>query len=248
MPSLFGFCAVLYLSTYAFEGPIGSALFDLGLGEAILLRDGLIILPLVLLLLRQAFRFRVHPAFFIFAGIVVLHGVLATANLHTPLPAIHGALLLLNILLGFIVARQLLRPGQAVLWILTLIWLASVVGVALDKFGYTMAWTGLAPHTGGVTVDASRDWDITGFEKQAAGFFRNSISAAVLVPILALLLAARTRSRLIPPLVLGVTVGAAFLTTRKGSIIAIASVGFLILAPLRTRYALLCAACVGFAT
>jgi hypothetical protein len=247
MPVLFGFCALLYLSIYAFEGPIRYALYSVGLSDAILLRDGLMILPIVLLVLKQVFRFRVHPAFFIFAGIVALHGVLSTANLHTPLPAVYGAMLLLNVLFGFIGARQLMRPGKAVLWILSLIWLASVIGIALDKFAYTMPWTGLDPHIGGMTGDVSAGWDITGFEQRAAGFFRSSIAAATLVPILALLLAAGTRSWLIRSSVLAVTVGAVFLTTQLGSIIAIATVGLLMLAPSPMRYTLLCAACLGFA-
>jgi hypothetical protein len=246
MPALFGFCALLYLSIYAFEGPLRYALYNVGLSDAISLRDGLIILPIVLLLLKQAFRFRIHPAFFIFVGIVVLHGLLATANLHTPLPAIYGAMLLLNILFGFIGARQLMRPGKAVVWVLTLIWLASVAGIALDKFVCTMPWTGLEPHIGSMTVDVSPAWDIRGFGG-AAGFFRSSISAATLVPILALLVAARTRSWLIRSVVLTVTVGAVSLTTEKASVIAIATVGLLMLAPSRIRYALLCAACLGFA-
>ncbi len=247
MPTLFGSCALLYLSIYAFEGPIRYALHNVGLGDAIWLRDGLMILPIVLLLLEQAFRFRVHPAFFIFGGIVVLHGMLAIANLHTLLPAVYGAMLLLNILFGFIGARQLMRPGKAVLWILSLIWLASVIGIALDKFVYTMPWSGLEPQIGSITVSVSRGWAIAGFEKRAAGFFRSSISAAVLVPILALLLAARTRHWLIRSVVLAVTVGAVILTTQKDSVVAIATVGLLMLAPSRMRYTLLCTACVGFA-
>lgn len=247
MPALFGFCAVLYLSIYAFEGVIRYVLYHVGLSDAILLRGGLMILPTVLLLLKQAFSFRVHPAFFIFAGIVLLHGTLSTANLHTPLPAVYGAMLLLNVLFGFIAARQLMRPRKRAMWILSLIWLASVVGVALDKFVYAMPWSGLAAHIGGITEDVSRGWDIIGFEKPAAGFFRSSISAAMLLPILALLLAARTRSWLIRTFVLGVSVGAVFLTAQKASIIAIAVVGLLMLAPGRMRYTLLCAACLGFA-
>jgi hypothetical protein len=247
MPALFGFCALLYLSIYAFEGPIRYALYNVGLSNMIWLRDGLMILPIVLLLLKQAFRFRLHPAFFIFAGIVVLHGMLATANLHTPLPAIYGAILLVNVLFGFVGARQLMRPGKAVLPILTLIWLASVVGIALDKFVYTMPWTGLETHIGGMTVAASRDWDLSGSERRAVGFFSSPIGAATLVPILALLLAARTRSWLIRLVVLGVTISAVFLTAQKASIIAIATVSVLMLAPARMRYTLLCTACLGFA-
>ncbi len=247
MPAVFGFCALLYLSIYAFEGPIRYALYNVALGDAISLRDGLMIMPIVLLLVKQAFRFRVHPAFFIFAGIVLLHGMLATANLHTPLPAIYGAMLLLNVLFGFIGARQLMRPGQVVLWILTLIWLASVIGVTLDKFLYTMPWTDLTLHVGGLTADVSRGWDVTGFEKRAAGFFGSSVCAATLVPILALLLAARTPSWPTRSFVLAVTVGVVFLTGHAGSSSAIAFVGLLMLAPSRMRYTLLCAGCLGFA-
>lgn len=247
MAVLFGSCALLYLSIYAFEGPIRYALINFGLGDAIVLRDGLIILPIVLLLMKQAFRFRVHPAFFLFAGIVLLHGTLSTANLHTPLPALYAATRLLHILFGFIAARQLLRPGNRVLWVLTLVWLASVAGVALTKFVYTMPWTGLEAEIGGVTVDVSRGWDIIGFDKPAAGFFRSATAAAVLLPMLGLLLGARTRSWPIRALVLGLTVGAVVLTTQTASIIAIAMVGLLMFAPSRLRYTLLCTACVGFA-
>ncbi len=203
MPALFGICAVLYASLYAFEGAIRYALENIQLSDAISLRDGLMIVPIALLLLKQAFRFRLHPAFFIYAGIVLLHGALSTANLHTPLPAIYGAMRLLNFLFGFIAARQLTRPGKRDLWILTLIWLISVVGVALDAFIYPMPWTGVETHIGGITEDMSRGWDVTGFEERAAGFFRDSISAALVLPIPALLLAARTRSWPTRAIVLG---------------------------------------------
>jgi hypothetical protein len=115
MPAPFGFCAVLYVSLYPFEGAIRYALDNIRLRDALSLRDGLIFLPIALLLLKQAFHFRVHPAFFIFAGTVLLHGTLSTANLHTTLPTIYGAMLLLNILFGFIAARQVTRPGRRVL-------------------------------------------------------------------------------------------------------------------------------------
>ena len=76
-----------------------------------------------------------------------------------------------------------------------LVWLISVVGILLDKFVYTFPWMGLATNIGGIQVDVSRGWDIDGgFEKRAAGFFRSSISAAMLLPILAAIIAPRIRS------------------------------------------------------
>ena len=48
-----------------------------------------------------------HPAFFAYAAIVALHGAIATFNLHTTLPAIYGAKVLINVLFGFMAATQL---------------------------------------------------------------------------------------------------------------------------------------------
>ena len=127
-----------------------------------------------------------HPAFFVFAGIIALHGTIATLNLHSTLPAIYGVKLLVNVLFGFIVARQLIQPARRLAWLFAVVWLISVVGVLLDKFVYTFPWMGLETNIGGIQVDVSRGWDIdSGFDKRAAGFFRSSISAAMLLPILA---------------------------------------------------------------
>lgn len=247
MPSLFSLCAFIYLTIYAFEGAIRYFLYNIGMSNAILLRDGLIILPVLFLLAKQAFHFRVHPAFIAFACIVGLHGMVATFNLHTVLPAVYGAMLLLNVLFGFIAARQLVRPSSVTVRLLAVIWFASVIGLFLDKFVYTMPWTGLETHIGGINVDVSRGWDITGFDKRAAGFFRSSIAAAMLLPIMALLIVSRVRNWFVRAFVLLTTVGTVFLTTQKGSLLAIAVVSGLMLAPSRMRYNLLCAGCLVFA-
>ena len=153
-----------------------------GKDDLILVRDALIVGPLALLLAAQAFRQRVNPAFAVFAGIVVLHGAIATFNLHTTLPAIYGAKMLVNVLFGFIAGRQLTQPSRRILLLVALVWLVSVGGVVLDKFVYTFPWMGLETHVGGIQVDVSRGWDIdSGFDKRAAGFTRSSISAAMLL-------------------------------------------------------------------
>src|ERR1700744_4557867 len=64
MQGLFTLCAVAYLLIYACEGAIRYGLYSVGADSAILLRDGLIIGPLLLLLAAQGFRTREHPAFF----------------------------------------------------------------------------------------------------------------------------------------------------------------------------------------
>jgi hypothetical protein len=248
MQGLFTLCAVAYLLIYAFEGVIRYGLYSVGADSAILVRDGLIIGPLLLLLAAQAFRTRVHPAYLAFAAIVALHGLIATLNFHTVLPAVYGAKLLVNVLFGFIAARALVLPSRKVVILLGVVWAVSVFAVVLDKFFVTFPWMGIETHIGGISVDVSRNWDISdGIAKRAAGFMRSSISAAMLLPTVALIIAPRMRSYVLRMLMLFATVGAVFLTTQKGAVLAIAMVTLILATPGFMRYRLLCWAAVGFA-
>ena len=248
MRSLFGICAIAYLMLYAFEGAIRYGLYNVGADNLILLRDGLIVLPLAVLFIAQVTRMSVHPAYMVFAAIVVLHGTIATLNLGTTLPAIYGAKLLINVLFGFIAARLLTLPSRRVLLLLSLVWVASIVGVVLDKYIYTFPWMGLETHIGGIKVDISRGWDIEGADKRAAGFSRSSIAAAMLLPTLAMIIGPRIGSTVIRMAMMAITTAAVGLTTQKGSLAAVAAVGMILCAPEWSRYRLLCLACIGFAS
>ena len=248
MQRMFNVAAVIYILIYAFEGVVRYALYSVGHDDAILLRDLLLVVPLGLLFAAQALRGRLHPAFAVFAAVIVVHGAIALFNLGSYVPAIYGAKLLINLLFGFLAARELLNPGPRTMTIFVLIWVASITGVMLDKFVYTFPWMGLETHIGGIQVDVSRGWDIDdSFDKRAAGFTRSSISAAMLLPILATIIAPRIRNVVLRFLVLVITVGAVFLTTQKGSVIAIAAVTVILCAPRWSWYALLCFACAMFA-
>jgi hypothetical protein len=163
-------------------------------------------------------------------------------------PAIYGAKLLVNVLFGFIAGRHLTQPSRRVLLLLALVWLISVAGVVLDKYVYTFPWMGLETHVGGIQVDVSRGWDIdSGPDKRAAGFTRSSISAAMLLPTLALVIAPRIRSLVLRLVLLAITTVAVALTTQKGALVAIGAVSLILCAPSRTRYSLLNGACISFA-
>jgi hypothetical protein len=163
-------------------------------------------------------------------------------------PAVYGAKLLVNVLFGFLAGTQLVRPERRMLTLFALIWLVTLTGVVLDKFVYTFPWTGLETHIGGIQVDVSRGWDIDDtFEKRAAGFSRSSISAAMLLPIMAVTIAPRIRSFLLRAGMLALTVGGVALTTQKGSVVALAAVAGILCMPRWSRYRLLCFACMAFA-
>ena len=247
MRRLFTVCAAIYVLLYALEGVVRYGLYSVGQDGAVLLRDLLMIVPLVLLFAAQLLRGRVHPAFFIFAAVVAIHGSIATFNLGSSLPAVYGAKLLINVLFGFLAAR-LVQPDRRVLTFFTLIWVITLVGLVLDKFVVTFPWIGLETHIGGIRVDVSRGWDIDDvIDKRAAGFSRSSISAAMLLPVLAMVIAPRISGFIVRASMLALTVGGVLLTTQKGSVVAVAAVSVILCAPKWSRYSLLCAACIGFA-
>jgi len=94
----------------------------------------------------------------------------------------------------------------------------------------------------------SMNWDIeSGPELRAAGFMRSSISAAMLIPMLGLILVGRLQNWFARLLLLALTVGAVFLTTQKGSVLAIASVSAALAMPVAWRWWLVKWECIGFA-
>lgn len=248
MARLFTVCVAIYLTIYALEGPVRYALYNVGASSAILLRDLLIIGPLLALLAMQAIRGRVHPAYVAYGAIVAVHGIVSTLNFHNLIPAVYGAMLLAPVLFGFIAARQLVLPERRMLLFLGALWALTVGGVVLDKFFVSFPWTGIETNIGGISVDLARNWEIkSGFAKRAAGFTRSSINAAMILPVLALIVAPRIRSYVLRMMVLIITTGAVLLTTQKGAVVAIAAVTVILAAPRFARYRLLVWAAIGFA-
>jgi len=249
MAALFAGSALLYVLIYAFEGALRYQLYLAGANSMILLRDALLAGPLLWLGLVQARQLRVHPAFFVFIAVILLHGMVIYGNFHTTTPIAYGTMLLMGELFGFIAGRELTWPSRRVLRVLVVVWLASLVGVGLEKFVTEFPWVGLTTHIGGLKVDVSHGWDIeNAFQKRVAGFTRSSICAALILPILGLLIATRLRRFLPRFIVLSATIGAVFLTTQKGSLLAITTVGIILLfAPRSARYPLLAVAAAAFA-
>jgi hypothetical protein len=115
------------------------------------------------------FGFRIHPAFYAFACIIALHGMIAVLNLRTTVPAIYGAKLLINVCSASS-PRQFDAGGKTVLGLFALIWLFTLGGVILDKFIYTFPWMGLGFRYRGIQV-MFHWWDIdSGFESVPRDF------------------------------------------------------------------------------
>lgn len=250
MEQLFTICGALYICIYACEGPIRLFLHQHGADDLILLRDLLIFFPLAVLFLAQARRTRIHPGYLTFIALMGLHGAIIYAGQRSWLPVVYGCKIYINLLFGFIAARELCQPGRRVTKLLSLVWLVSVAGLVLDKYVYTtMPWVGIEQDIGGIQVDVARDWFISGADKRAGGLMRSSIFAAELMPLLTILLACKARHYLLRAALLGIGLFAVLLTTQKGALGAMAAVAAILLisSEPRRQYKLLCATGLLFA-
>lgn len=237
---LFAVCGGLYLSIYAFESPIRYILYLGGKDGFILARDALIFLPIAALAVQQANRMRLHPALVAFGVLVAFHGLILCATVGTPTAVAYGVKILANILFGYFAASLLITPGNRMLKLLALLWIATLVGVLLDKFVTTFPWVGIKTVVGDLTVDVSKDWQIQDtFSRRVAGFARSSISVAVLMPVLGILLMGRTRQILVRCMIGLASLAAVFLTTQKGSLIAFLPVAAIMMARPRQERLLL---------
>lgn len=246
--SVFTFCALFYLTIYAFEAPARFVLYLFGKDNLILLRDGLIVGPLALLFADQALRSRLHPAFVIFAVLIAFHGLVLMGTIGSALGVAYGAKILINLLFGFFLASLLLQPSNKTIVLLLFILLLTLVGVGLDKFAVTFPWTGLKTVVGDINVDVSKDWDIQDpLARRVAGFTRSSISVAVLLPLLTIILIPRIRSWLARATISIASLGAVALTTQKGSLLAFAPTAAILFLPLTGRMRMLKGCCIAFA-
>ncbi len=220
MERLLTFCLGLYFTVYAFEGPVRYWLNMFGADQLIFVRDLALLVPVIFMGVQQFLQRRLHPAYWVYVFVVLLHGTVMVLNVGSFTAAAYGAKMLLTMLVGAVLAPQLLQPSRPLtLWI-TMLWVSILVGVLLDKYFVSFPWVGLSTTIGDVQVDISRDWDMTGEAKRAGGFLRSSIHAATVAPLFALWLLLHLRNWPLRLLVALSTIYIVNLTTQKGPMLA----------------------------
>ena len=238
MRRLFVVCMIIYIALYAFEGLARYGLYLVHADSLILGRDALIIVPIIALFIAQMLRAKIDPVYPVFAFFVAIHGVMGFLNIGQVMPVLYGAKLLLNVLFGMLAAPLLVTPGRSATRWFAFIWTVSLIALLADKGGVNWPWTGLQVNIAGVNVDVARDWQITDdFDRRVAGLSRSSISAAMLMPMLATILCFRTRRVWLRGFIVLATCLVVFLTTQKGALLAMMLTGFCIMLPgfLRVR-------------
>lgn len=221
LPGLFALCCCCYLAVYSLEAPARYLLYLLGKDSLILARDGLMILPVVALFVTQLLHLRLQPVFIVAGLVVAFHGLVLIGTVGSLGGVAYGAKILINLLFGFFVASILISPKPRIFRLLALLWVVVLIGVCLDKFVMTFPWTGIRTVIGDLNVDVSRDWQISNpMARRVAGFTRSSIAVASIVPCLAIVLMCKVRQFWLRGLIGFLSVGAVFLTTQKGALIA----------------------------
>jgi hypothetical protein len=214
----FGLC--VYIFIYAFEAPLRFVLANGHADAAIFLRDLLLILPLFAVLVQQIVRHRVQGFFWFYAFVIAFHGVIILANFHQPFPVVYGAKLFVGMLAACVGLPVFFRPGRKLLWFFAFIWGASIAGLFIDKYVTDFPWYAMHTKIGGLEVDISRDWQIGGESKRAAGFTRSSINAAFLIPLLSFTLLYNFRPLVFKAGIVAATLVALYWTTQKGGLLA----------------------------
>ena len=219
--TFFTFCMAVYLTIYSVEAPIRYGLFLAGKDSLILMRDALIIAPLFFLAASQSLRLQLHTGFVVWAVIMAFHAMVLIGTVGSPKGAVYGAKVLINLLYGFFAAGLLIAPGRRMTRWLAFLWVVIVFGVCLEKAGVSFVWTGIKTVIGDLNVDVSKDWEITDpLAKRVAGFTRSSIAVAAILPCLTIVLMGKIRHPVVKGLVALIAIGSVFMTTQKGSIIA----------------------------
>ena len=225
-----------YVVIFSFESPIRYALNLAHVDSLILARDMLIDIPFMLVSLLQLLEHKVSLALKVFLSLLVIEGVAFFLNFGVILPVIFGTKLLLNIAFGLVAGAILITPSRRVRWLLIGLFVVSATGILLEKYVLRFPWVGMHAVIAGTEIELSKDWQVEdSFSRRVGGFTHESINAAGLLPVLALIVAQKCRWWILRLAVLMMGVFCVFLTTQKGAIVGIALVSVLLMLPTRLR-------------
>lgn len=219
---VFTLCGMIYLGIYVLEAVVRYGLYLVGKDSLILLRDGLMAGPLLLLCAAQGIRERrMNPVLALGGVLLAFHALILVGNVGSVMGAVYGAKIMLNMFFGFFAASLLLSPDARVVKLMGLFWVLIMIGILLDKFVMTFPWTGIRTVVGDLNVDVSKDWFISDpMARRVAGFTRSSIAVAAVLPCLSIILMARLNNLVFRAAIGALALAGVFLTTQKGALIA----------------------------
>ncbi|MFJ4144168.1 hypothetical protein [Pseudomonas sp. NPDC089734] len=167
----------------------------------------------ILLFIMELHLFKAGRLFWTGLMLWLLSGLLAMLHGASVFNLAFGLFALSPLLFGLVCSEYLIHRRKLLCWAIALCLLASLVGLALDKFTF-VPWKGYSYSVGETQLSANTSWS-AGDEDRVAGFARMSSQLSILIAIYTFYLFAFLRSRLILMLLSGVALYAIVLTTSK---------------------------------
>lgn len=211
----------LHLCTMLFEGPLRWGLANVGLGNALYLRDLIPAGTIAFLFSRRALlQGDLDPVLCIAAALIAFHSAIAVINGRTLFSIGFGAKIFIALPYGMAM-WPFVRPRlRQALFVALAMFAITVAGVLINFSVGQMPWEGLEYETAFGTLSTTRMWWIPGGISRLPGFTRTSFDAAMILGItgfLAMLLLRRMAAQLAVALL---TVVAIVATTTKGMLVA----------------------------
>ena len=199
----------------------------------------------VLLFILELRTYKAGRLFWIFMVMWVLSGMLAMLH-HASLSNLAFSLFALSpLLFGLVCSQHLLHRKKLLCWGVALCLIASLIGLALDKFSF-VPWKGYSYSVGETELSANTAWSADD-QDRIAGFARVSNVLSIMIALFTLYLLMFLRSGMAKVVLSAVAMYAIVLTTSKAPAAAFAlTMGLLFIQRMTWTCRLLCVVVVAF--
>ena len=199
----------------------------------------------VMLFVLELRTFKAGRLFWVFMVAWVLSGMFAMLN-HASIYNLAFSLFALSpLLFGLVCSHHLLQRKKTLCWGMAFCLLASLIGLALDKFTY-VPWKGYSYLVGETQLAANTSWSADD-QDRVAGFARVSNVLSILIALYTIYLFMFIRSNLVKLIMSVVALYAIVLTTSKAPAVAFAlTMGLLFIQRMTWTCRILCVVAVAF--
>jgi hypothetical protein len=210
-----------WLSTYLLEGPLRGGLFAIGQQNLLYLRDAVAVVSIALALAVPLVRGdKLPPGLVVMVWLLAVHACIGMLMGGTLFQRLFGVKIFIPVLYTVAIFPAVQQHFTLFLRGMAVCFTVSVVGVLVNEMVGEMPWEGLRYDTAFGTVQATRQWWMTGGLRRLAGLARASFDAAMMIGVCGVMFLAIARPLWLRVLVAAAGMVAIFLTTSKGMVAA----------------------------
>jgi hypothetical protein len=210
-----------WLSTYLLEGPLRGGLFAIGLQNLLYLRDGVAVVGIALALAVPLVRGdKPPPGLVVVLWVLAVHACIGLLMGGTLFQRLFGVKIFIPVLYTVAIFAAVQQHFALFLRGMAVCFTVSVAGVLINELAGEMPWEGLRYDTAFGSVQATRQWWMSGGLRRLPGFARASFDAAMMIGACGVIFLATARSLGLRVLIAALGLVAIFLTTSKGMVAA----------------------------